>query len=53
MQYFGILETKYEEVFLTSSYLYFNDDEERYNFYGSQETGILTDIDYFNNLTKE
>lgn len=28
MQYFGILETKYEEVFLTSSYLYFNDDEE-------------------------
>lgn len=30
---------------------YFSDDEERYDFYGSQETGILTDIDYFNNLT--
>lgn len=28
MQYFGILETKYEEVFLTSSYLYFNKDDE-------------------------
>ncbi|MCA9496933.1 MAG: DNA primase, partial [Nanoarchaeota archaeon] len=27
---------------------YFSDDEERYDFYGSQETGILTDIDYFN-----
>lgn len=28
MQYFGIIETKYEEVFLTSSYLYFNKDDE-------------------------
>lgn len=28
MQYFGKLETKYEEVFLTSSYLYFNEEEE-------------------------
>lgn len=28
MQYFGILETKYEELFLTSSYLYFNKDDE-------------------------
>lgn len=28
MQYFGILETKYEEVFLTSSYLYFNNEDE-------------------------
>ncbi len=27
MQYFGTISTKYEEVFLTSSYLYFNDDE--------------------------
>lgn len=28
MQYFGTFETKYEEVFLTSSYMYFNYDEE-------------------------
>jgi uncharacterized protein involved in tolerance to divalent cations len=28
MQYFGIIESKYEEVFLTSSYLYFNYDDE-------------------------
>ena len=28
MQYFGTLETKYEEVFLTSSYLYFNNEDE-------------------------
>lgn len=28
MQYFGILETKYEEIFLTSSYLYFNREDE-------------------------
>lgn len=28
MQYFGTLETKYEEVFLTSSYMYFNHDED-------------------------
>ncbi|MCP4970501.1 MAG: hypothetical protein GY932_07910 [Arcobacter sp.] len=28
MQYFGILETKYEEVFLTSSFLYFNKEDE-------------------------
>ncbi len=28
MQYFGKIETKYEEVFLTSSYLYFNYDDE-------------------------
>ncbi len=28
MQYFGTFETKYEEVFLTSSYLYFNNDED-------------------------
>ncbi|WP_419770064.1 MAG: hypothetical protein ACNI3C_12120 [Candidatus Marinarcus sp.] len=28
MQYFGTLETKYEEVFLTSSYLYFNKENE-------------------------
>lgn len=28
MQYFGTFETKYEEVFLTSSYMYFNHDEE-------------------------
>jgi hypothetical protein len=28
MQYFGILETKYEEVFVTSSYLYFNKEDE-------------------------
>ncbi len=27
MQYFGILETKYEEVFVTSSYLYFNKED--------------------------
>lgn len=27
MQYFGIIETKYEEVFLTQSYMYFNIDE--------------------------
>ncbi len=29
MQYFGILETKYEEVFLTSSYLYFNKENKK------------------------
>lgn len=29
MQYFGILETKYEEVFLTSSFLYFNNEDEK------------------------
>lgn len=28
MQYFGTIETKYEEVFLTSSYLYFNNEDE-------------------------
>lgn len=28
MQYFGKIETKYEEVFLTSSYMYFNYDDE-------------------------
>ena len=28
MQYFGQIETKYEEVFLTSSYMYFNYDDE-------------------------
>lgn len=28
MQYFGTLSTKYEEVFLTSSYLYFNNEGE-------------------------
>ncbi len=29
MQYFGIIETKYEEIFLTSSYLYFNKENEQ------------------------
>lgn len=29
MQYFGIIETKYEEIFLTSSYLYFNKEDEQ------------------------
>ena len=28
MQYFGELTTKYEEVFLTSSYMYFNNEDE-------------------------
>ena len=28
MQYFGQIETKYEEVFLTSSYMYFNYEDE-------------------------
>ena len=28
MQYFGEIETKYEEVFLTKSNMYFNKDEE-------------------------
>lgn len=28
MQYFGKFETKYEELFLTESYLYINKDEE-------------------------
>lgn len=28
MQYFGTFHTKYEEVFLTSSYLYFNQEDE-------------------------
>lgn len=28
MQYFGTVETKYEEIFITNSYLYFNRDEE-------------------------
>ena len=28
MQYFGVIETKYEEIFLTSSYLYFNKEDE-------------------------
>lgn len=28
MQYFGQFETKYEEVFLTKSYIYFNDENE-------------------------
>lgn len=30
---------------------YFDDSEDRFSFYSSQETGILTDIDYFNGLT--
>ena len=28
MQYFGEIETKYDEIFLTSSYMYFNYDDE-------------------------
>lgn len=28
MQYFGTIETKYEEIFLTQSYMYFNNDED-------------------------
>ncbi len=28
MQYFGIIETKYEEIFLTQSYMYFNKEDE-------------------------
>lgn len=28
MQYFGTIETKYEEVFLTESYMYFNEEDE-------------------------
>ena len=28
MQYFGIIETKYDEIFLTQSYMYFNEDDE-------------------------
>ena len=28
MQYFGILETKYEELFVTSSFMYFNREDE-------------------------
>lgn len=28
MQYFGVIETKYEEVFLTQSYMYFNEENE-------------------------
>ena len=28
MQYFGTIETKYEEVFLTESYMYFNAEGE-------------------------
>lgn len=29
MQYFGEIQTKYEEVFLTQSYMYFNKDDEQ------------------------
>ena len=28
MQYFGEIQTKYEEVFLTQSYMYFKEDED-------------------------
>ncbi|KAB7888280.1 hypothetical protein [Poseidonibacter ostreae] len=28
MQYFGTIETKYEEIFITSSYMYFGDEDE-------------------------
>ena len=28
MQYFGIIETKYDEIFLTQSYMYFNEEDE-------------------------
>ena len=28
MQYFGEIQTKYEEVFLTQSYMYFKKDED-------------------------
>lgn len=28
MQYFGVIETKYEEIFLTQSYMYFNEEGE-------------------------
>lgn len=28
MQYFGEIQTKYEEIFLTQSYMYFNEDDE-------------------------
>lgn len=31
MQYFGVIETKYEEIFLTSSFLYFNKENENIN----------------------
>jgi hypothetical protein len=37
MQYFGVIETKYEEVFLTSSYLYFNKEDEILNTKDIQE----------------
>ncbi|WP_419677636.1 hypothetical protein ACN2EN_08265 [Aliarcobacter lanthieri] len=29
MQYFGEIQTKYEEVFLTQSYMYFNDEDKK------------------------
>jgi len=28
MQYFGEIQTKYEEIFLTQSYMYFNTEDE-------------------------
>ena len=28
MQYFGTIETKYDEIFLTESYMYFNAEDE-------------------------
>ena len=28
MQYFGTIETKYDEIFLTQSYMYFNAEDE-------------------------
>ena len=28
MQYFGEIQTKYEEIFLTQSYMYFNEEGE-------------------------
>ena len=51
MQYFGTIETKYEEIFLTQSYMYFNAEDEEITVKELKEkikTAILKEL-YSNN----
>ncbi len=50
MQYFGTFETKYEEVFLTSSYMYFNYNEEDIITAKDLKTKIKTNKDRKKNI---
>ena len=49
MQYFGIIETKYDEIFLTQSYMYFNKEDEEITIKELKEK-IKTAKDRKNNI---